>query len=304
MRVNSITNYNLDTIKSSVKNNKINNNIQKDITFTADDKNASKALRNTIIGCMLLPVAGGVVTGCDDYVDAYAHVEITGDSIPSHKKDSASIWRETFARPIPLDSIYNNFDNWAFGDGDKNDPKSNRNIIHYEGTREWEYMTREVGDINLTDFPNNKNVLVYDTEIFDWKGNHESYGKQIIKIPQTSFTLTTKDGKTLYSPKGFFVEHWENDLDEKGASLNNHTKISSAFCQTNGKVLNVAKLGEGNNYIQTGSVEQGYLGDNSILLNNLIGVNPTDDHYTGVDIKTVNDSTLREIYVDQMMKKF
>ena len=310
MRVNFISNYNLGSLNQKQELNNPKNNIQTQEmpTFTGDDKKASRALRNTVIGAMMLPVAGGLVASCDTGdAEAWTKIDInwTEDSTHVAPKDTTDKWRDNFVRPIPLDSLYKNIGGWGFGDGDINDSTSNRNIVHYEGTREWEYMTREIADINLTDFPNNKNVLVYDTEIQDYKGNTKSYGKQVLRIPEGNFTVTTKDGEVLNSPKGFFVESWVNNLGVKGASIYDCDKVSSAFCQTNGEVLNVAKVDDtGNHYVQTGSVQKGYLGDNSILLRDLIGIYSTDDHYTGFEIKAVNDSVLKDIFVDQMKDKY
>ena len=73
-----------------------------------------------------------------------------------------------------------------------------------------------------------------------------------------------------------------------------------AFVQTNGDTLNVAKLEDSNEYVEKGKVAKGYLGANSILLKNLIGQYPTDDHYADFKTVAVDDETLRRQYVKDM----
>lgn len=270
----------------------------------------SNGYKNLIYGLMMLGAIGSgsaALQSCDDGdAYAYAHVSITMTPLDSlccqcHcSRDTIVKWYYGFNRPIPLDSLYHNFHNWDIDgtDGDKDDPNAKRNITHYEGTREWEYNSKEIGDIRLTE--SSKNILVYDTEIKDYKGNHESYGKRVFRVPTSSFKVTTEDGDTLYSPKGFFVEEYENATGDKDASILDCSLKTRAFVTTNGDTLNVAKLKGTNEYVETGKVAKGYLGANSILLKNLIGMYPTDDHYSDFKVTAVDDETLRQQYVKDM----
>ena len=213
MQVNSIRNYDISTPNKINLENKTAN--MSDVTFVGEkkDNKAIRAARDLAIASMfLLPVATTTLTSCDDDGFAYAKVDVWGgegyiDTLGcNHPADTIIKWWYAWERPMPLDSLNNNFDNWDIPGVDPawRDSLARRNIIHYEGTREWEYGTREIGDINVLE--SSKKILVYDTEIKDYKGNHESYGKRVLRIPSANFTITTKDGVTLNSPKGLFVE--------------------------------------------------------------------------------------------------
>ena len=52
--------------------------------------------------------------------------------------------------------------------------------------------------------------------------------------------------------------------------------------------------------METGNVSKGYLGANSILLKNLIGEYPTEDHYIDFSVEAINDKELRLRYVKAM----
>ncbi len=315
MRVSSINNYNCQKTNQNFSNNLGLQNenklsAQPNVYFTGDDKKASRAMRNTILALCMLPAAGSMVmSSCDDdpayayeEANANANAEVSIDTTGYHHcGDTIIQWYYKYQRPLPLDTLMNNFHNWDIDstDIDLNDSTAKRNIIHYEGVREWEYNTREIGDMNILE-STPKNNLVYDTEIVDYKGDHISYGKRIFRIPTSKFTITTKDGRTLHSPKGIFVEEYENDFDEKGSSILDCTLKSRAFCQTNGDTLNVAKRKNSNEFVETGKVAKGYLGANSILLKNLIGEYPTDDHVVDFKIEAINDKELRLKYVKAM----
>lgn len=193
--------------------------------------------------------------------------------------------------------------NWDIDntDGNKNDSTAKRNIVHYEGTREWEYGSKEVGDINILE--SSKKILVYDTEILDYKGNHETYGKRILRVPSGSFTIKREDGTVLHSPGGLFVEEYENETGEKNGSILDCKLKTRAFVQTNGDTLNVAKRKGTSEFVETGKVAKGYLGANSILLRNLIGEYSTDDHYVDFKVDAIDDKSLRAMYVYAMDKK-
>lgn len=308
MRICSINSYNCGTPKRTLKSN---NTAQNPVNFTAND-NKGSALSKTkgaVIGLCLLPIAGGMVTSCDeDPTYARASVNIVpGDVVHSdttiyrwEHADTIRQWRDDFQRPIPLDSIFKNLDNWGFVDGDMNDPNSDRNIIHYDITREWEENDREIGDMNYLQSARDRNVLVYDTEVKDYKGNHKYFGKSVIRIPDGNFTVTTKDGRVLRSPKGFFVESWRSNNDKKGADFTSCTPLNRDFCVTTGDSLRVAKQTGNNEFELVGTVAKGYLDNKSILLKNLIGIYETEDHLRNVEVKAVNDSVLKDNYVEAM----
>lgn len=312
MQVNSIRNYNVSTPNSVNFENKSAK--MSDVTFVGEkkDNKVMKAARDLAIASMfLVPVASSTLTSCDDdygYARAEAHAwagigHYVDSTHCSHPADTIIKWWYAWDRPQPLDSLNNNFDNWDIDGVDDNwrDSTSNRNIIHYEGTREWEYGTKEIGDINVLE--SSKKVLVYDTEVQDYKGNHESYGKRVLRIPSGNFTIKTANGVTLHSPKGLFVEEYENEFDEKNGSILDCKLKSRAFVQTDGDTLNVAKRKGTSEFVETGKVTKGYLGANSILLRNLIGEYSTDDHFVDFKAEAVEDNKLRAMYVYEMDKK-
>lgn len=315
MQVSAINNYGITTPRAlkdtEAQTPKVQNNT---VNFTAHENNKkdSKAMRNAVVALCFLPVAGGLtssLSSCDDDAFAYARAEVIGNDtirLPfdstdyRHPTDTIIKWYYKFQRPIPLDTLFKNMDNWDIpgSDGDMNDSTSKRNIIHYEGTREWEYNTKEIGDINLLE--SSKNILVYDTEIKDYKGNHESYGKRVLRVPSGSYTIKTLDGKTLRNPGGLFVEEYENETGEKNGSIYDCKLKSRAFVQTNGDTLNVSKRKGTSEYVETGKAAKGYLASNSILLRNLIGEYSTDDHYVDFSVEAINDEDLRLKYIKEM----
>lgn len=310
MQVNSIGNYNISTPNKVNLENKTAN--MSDVAFVGEkkDNKALRAARDLAIASMfLLPVATTTLTSCEDDGFAYARAEAWGgegyvDTLGcNHPADTIIQWWYAWERPMPLDSLNNNFDNWDIPGVDPRwrDSLANRNIIHYEGTREWEYGTKEIGDINVLE--SSRKILVYDTEIQDYKGNHESYGKRVLRIPSGNFTITTKDGVTLNSPKGLFVEEYENEFGQQNGSILDCRLKTRAFVTTNGDTLNVAKRKGTSEFVETGKVAKGYLGANSILLRNLIGQYSTDDHYVDFKVEAVEDKRLRAMYVQAMDQK-
>lgn len=317
MQINSVKNYSMTSgvSKNLATDSAAKLNPQK-VAFCGNEENSNnggKAMRNLIYGLMMLgATAGGstALTSCDDgdaYAYARAEVTVTGNSTLDSlicnchcKPDTIIKWYYAFQRPQPLDSLYNNMQNWDIDgtEGCKNDSTAKRNIVHYEGTREWEYGTKEIGDMN--DLESSKKILVYDTEIKDCDDNHQSYGKRILRIPTGSFTLTKKDGEVLRNPKGLFVEEYENPFDEKGGSVLDCNLKSRTFVTTEGDTLNVSLLDKGNKFVETGKVAKGYLGANSILLQNLIGRYETEDHYVDFKVDAINDQQLRCRYVKAM----
>ena len=313
MQINSIKNYSLTTPNKLNSTNNIDNKMS-DVAFVGQkkDSKAMKAARDLAIASMFLVPVATTVTSCDDDHYGYAHAEAyawagighhVDSTVCSHPSDTLIKWWYAWDRPQPLDSLYNNLDNWGIDGTGENwaDSLANRNIIHYEGTREWEYGTKEVGDINVLE--SSKKVLVYDTEILDYKDNHESYGKRVLRIPTSNFTIVTSNGDILRSPGGLFVEEYENEFDEKNGSILDCKLKTRTFVTTNGDTLNVAKRKGTSEFIETGKVAKGYLGANSILLRNLIGQYSTDDHYVDFKVEAVPDDKLRAMYVYAMDKK-
>lgn len=315
MQVNSISSYDVRGFKKQTLNNKpVQNN---NVAFAGEEdanrnNNMMKAMRNAGIAMMFLVPASSTISSCstEDYgyvraeANAWAGIGHYVDSTKcTHPSDTIIKWWYAWDRPIPLDTLYNNMQNWDIDgtDGDKNDSLSARNIIHYEGTREWEYGTREIGDMNVLE--SSKNILVYDTEIKDYKGNHEAFGKRVFRVPSGNFTIKKEDGTVLHSPKGLFVEEYENEFGDKNGSIFDCKLKSRAFIQTNGDTLNVAKRKGSTDFEETGKVAKGYLGANSILLHNLIGQYSTDDHYVDFKVDAINDKELRAKYVYAMDKK-
>lgn len=317
MQVSAITGYQCNTPKrlnslqsqpTAVKNQAVN------FTSNDDNRRSSNSMRNAIVALCFLPTAGGVMTSCDKEIiaeananagvnaDADANASIIDTTGYKHPGDTIIKWYYKFQRPIPLDTLFNNMQNWDIdgADGNKNDSTANRNIIHYEGTREWEYNTKEIGDMNVLE--SSRNILVYDTEIKDYKGNHESFGKRVFRVPTGSFSITTKNGRTIHNPKGLFVEEYENENDEKKGSIYDCKLKSRAFIQTNGDTLNVAKRKGTSEYVERGTASKGYLGANSVLLRNLIGEYSTDDHYVDFKVEAIDDKDLRLKFVEEMDK--
>jgi hypothetical protein len=313
MQVSSINNYNLCAPKKAIQNNKSAStpNVQQNVAFTSQDANNKfmKAARNAGVAMIFLLPATSAMTSCDRWEDyGYAKAEahaiggpgsIVDTTICIHPTDTIIKWYYDFNRPLPLDSLFNDFQNWDIDgtEGDKNDSTAKRNIIHYEGTRDWEYDSREIGDINLLEANNDPKILIYDTEVLDYKGNHESYGKRVFRIPTGSFTITKEDGTVLRSPKGLFVEEYASDADEKNASIYDCSLKTRAFVSTAGDTLNVARRKGTNEFVETGKVAKGYLGANSVLLRNLIGEYSTDDHYIDFKVDAITDEELRAKYV-------
>lgn len=310
MQVNSISNLLYTPKMTPAKSQKAveaNN-----IAFEGENNNKkpSKAMRiarDAAIAAMFLTPVAGSLSSCDPLDDGYAYAEAhawagIGHYVDStqctHPTDTIIKWWYDWERPWPLDSLYNNMQNWDIDgtDGDKNDSLANRNIVHYEGVRDWEYGSKEIGDMNVLE--SRKKILVYDTEILDYKDNHESYGKRVLRLPSSDFTIKKADGTVLHNPGGLFVEEYENEFNQKGGSILDCKLKTRAFVSTEGDTLNVARRKGTSEFVETGKVAKGYLNPkNSILLRNLIGEYSTDDHYIDFKVEAINDKELRAKYV-------
>ena len=203
-------------------------------------------------------------------------------------------WRDNYDKPIPLDTLTKHM--YIF-DVDDADTVNNKNIIHYEYTREWEYNNRAIANINILESAMNKNVLVHDVDVRDYLGNHSYYGKEVRRIPSSPVKLQNKNGSTVRTDKGIFLELYKNPNDQKNVSLFDSELQERYFLQTAGDSVKVYQFAGNNTYVEKGRVTKGYLGNNSILLKNCIGDYPTEDHLVDVVIKSVNDDMLKEMYV-------
>ncbi len=227
----------------------------------------------------------------------------------SYHTDTVTIkeWIHDWERPTPNDSIVKNLQNWGVDsteNADINDGSTKRNIIHWEGTREWEYNYKEIGDVNLAQSSKNKDV--YDMDIRDVKGKHKRYEKAVVRTSNTSgIKLVDEDGDTIRNPKGFFVEFYDNKTGHKNAQLEDCERNNDRryFCRTVGDSIEVFKRNEDGIYEAKGNVQEGYLdkakkGD-SVLLRNLIGMYPTDDHFVDTKLILVDDNKLLNLYLRQ-----
>lgn len=211
-----------------------------------------------------------------------------------HDVDTIIKWKERYDRPLPLDTLTKHM---VIFDVDDADSVKNRNIIHYEYTRDWEYNNRVIANMNVLESNMNKNILVHDVEVKDYKKNHLYYGKEVRRIPSAPVTLTNKDGSQVRTKAGIFLEMYKNPNDQEGTSIFDSELQTRYFLQTAGKKVKVYKYTGNNEYIEKGTITKGFLGKNSILLNNLIGDYDTEDHLKDVKVVGVTDDTLKEMYV-------
>ena len=223
------------------------------------------------------------------YVDTGSYV---------HDVDTIILWKDNYQRPIPLDSLMKNVENWGI-DGsegaDINDGNSPRNIIHYVGTREWEYNNQEIGDMDVLN--SSKNVLIYNTEVRDYKGRHESYGKTVLRVPPQNVKLENAEGFVLNNPKGLFLEFYSNNSNDKNADILDCKLEKRFFVQTQGDSVRVYSQNDEGIYVEDGAAAKGYISENSVLLKNLIGRYDTEDHYVDAHVTAVDDETLKNLYV-------
>lgn len=218
--------------------------------------------------------------------------------------DTIYKWICDYTKPIPLDTL----DKWHKKfDIDDPDP-SRRNIVYYQGTRDWEYGENFKANANLLE--SSKNILVYDREDFDWTGKHTGWGKDVYRIPTSKFTIQTYSGKKLASPKGIFFETYNNPWDEK-APIHDNNLVQRYFFQTRGDSVDVYSYDPQTGlYREDGRFSKGYLEKNSILLTDLIASDPeirwgtdpnysTEDHITKAQVVKLNDEELKLLYIRQ-----
>lgn len=234
-------------------------------------------------------------------IPIYVYVD-TGSYHVTH--DTITKWKHDWQKPIPLDTLDKIIKDW---DIDGVDP-SRRNIISYQGVREWEYGNRCATMMNQLE--SSRNILVYDREDFDWEGNHTGWGKDIYRVPEGNFTIQTYGGKTINNPKGLFVETYVNEADKKESFYSPDRKlVTRQFFQSRGDSVYVFTFDkETGLYREDGRVSKGYLDKNTILLTDLIASDPdkkfardpeysTEDHIVNCKVITVNDEELEALYL-------
>ncbi|MBR1460452.1 hypothetical protein IJ596_02310 [bacterium] len=312
------------------------------IYFGNSDDKSSRGMKWLLIPAASLALAGPMLSSCEDE-PTYAHAEaIVNDTVNVNvntngnggcggrdtirdtvyidrtKHDTCYVdtgsyhvshdtivkWRDHFVRPIPLDSIMKNLSNWGIdGTNGANifDGSTNRNIIHYTAQHNWELNDIEKGDIDLLE--SNKNRLVYRTEILNFKKEFQGYGALVFRIPTSSFTVETASGKKITSPRGYFVEEYENNTGNKWADLSDCERTHQRFVQTtaDGKILNVYTRNDKGVYVYDGDAAEGYLEKGtSILLKNLLGAYDNERHLIDVHVSACNDEILKDLYIRQM----
>ena len=217
--------------------------------------------------------------------------------------DTITQWKDNWEKPIPLDTLAKITEKF---DIDGIDP-SRKNIVSYQGIREWEYGNRFVTMMNQ--LQSSKNILVYDREDLDWEGKHLGWGKDVFRIPRTNFKIETYNGKTINNPKGIFVETYKNPFNSEISDVSDNELLTRQFFQTRGDSVFVYTYDKNTGlYREDGRVSKGYLENNSVLLTDLIASDPdkkfgtdpaysTEDHIVSCKVATVNDEELKLLYV-------
>lgn len=245
-----------------------------------------------------------------DTINNIIHDTIVVDTGSYHvTHDTIVKWMCDWQKPIPLDTL----DKWNKKfDIDDDDP-SRRNIVYYQGRRDWEYGENFKANANLLE--SSKNIMVYDREDFDWTGKHTGWGKDVYRIPTSRFTIQTYSGKKLVSPKGLFIETYKNPFDQKSTIYDNDL-VQRYFVQTRGDSVDVYSWDPQTGlYREDGRFSKGYLQKNSILLTDLIANDPkikwgtdpqysTEDHITNAKTVKLNDEELKLLYIRQRDDEF
>ncbi|MBP3820523.1 hypothetical protein J6G99_02635 [bacterium] len=300
--------------------------------FTGDGKkNAGSAMRYIMIPIAVMGLAGGI-TSCDkDDSSTYSNVELYGEITGSlrdsvSQKDTINYYhdityitkydtitipdtiklppdtiykvKDDYVRPEPLDSFMNNMKHWDIDKSvDPKDPSSKRNITHFEATRQWEYNSRIIGDADA--YNSRRTRLVYDTELLDYTDKHVSYGKMVLRQPPENINVRNADGSRVRNPKGLYLEIYSNPTNKPLADLIDCDLKRRYFVQTVGDKLKVYTPDENGIFIEDGNAEEGYIGDDTILLRNLIGRYDNNSHLSDVVINAVSDESWKNLYVIQ-----
>ena len=216
----------------------------------------------------------------------------------SYHVDTVTIekWRDHYERPIPLDTLAKHLYIWEIGDVDTT-KTGKRNVVHYEYVREWEYNNRVLATMNPLESAMDKNVLVHDIDVLDYRDKHLYYGKEVRRVVQNPVLLQNKDGSEVRTKDGIFLELYKNPDDNENCSIFDSELEKRYFLQTAGNTVKVYEYESGNRYVEKGTAGKGYLGDGSILLDNCIGNYSTQDHIVDFNCVSVDDQTLTDIYL-------
>ena len=266
--------------------------------LTAASCDKDTAIAEAIVGPINIHIVDSSKTTCGHCGDGSTErdtiyipdtVRIPGDTIIQ--------WKDRIDRPEPLDTLMNNIHHWDIDNSvDPGDSTGRRNITHFDVTREWEYNTRLVGDADA--YNSTKKKLVYDTQLFDYKGNYQSSGKMVLRETSAIEVINAK-GDKIKNPKGLLLEFYDNPTGQRLASLEDCNIKKRYFVQTVGDSLRVYKRDDNGQFVESGKAGKGYVEDNSILLRNIIGKYKNDSHLSGVEINAVSDESWRNLYVIQ-----
>ncbi len=327
MQVNSITGYNFGKSMMSTRAvaepapapqqpQQPEQEPAKSIYFTGKNDKSGKGMRNATMA-VLLPLsmltAGTALSSCDKdaeawaYAEAYASAEANDSCGCGHRKDSCNndttkhdtipvIPSDDFNRPLPLDTLAKHMYIWNIDNFNDTTANAKRNIIHYHYARPWEYNNEVDANMNIKESKQDKQLLVHDTEVKDYKGNHLYYGKEVREVPKNPITLETYSGKKIKTNALMTLESRRCDGDVKGASLRNTSLDYKLALMTVGDTVLVFRQGKDGVYKEDGKMAKGYLDDNTILLQDLIGEYATDDHLTDWKLTAITDDELKNLF--------
>ena len=296
----------------------------KSIYFTGKKDNSGKAMRNATMA-VLLPLsmltAGTALSSCEKDDEAYALAIACGsasasatakdsssysngqrDTIPSDTIPSDTIpsdIEDDFVRPLPLDTLAGHMYDWGIDNFNDTTANGKRNIVHYHYARPWEYNNEVDAHMNIKESKQDKRLLVHDTEVKDYKGNHLYYGKEVREVPKYPITLETYSGKTIKTNALMTLESRRNDGDNPKASLRNTSLDYKLALMTVGDTVLVFRQGKNGVYKEDGKMAKGYLDDNTILLQDLIGEYATDDHLTDLKLTAITDEELKNRFKEE-----
>ena len=305
----------------------------KSIYFTGEKDNSGKAMRKATMA-VLLPLsmltANTALTSCEKEYGAYAYTEgyvnaeaetidscgcghkhghgqcpndstshdsIPGDTTPTPEDTIPSKPEDDFVRSLPLDTLAKHMLIWSIYNFNDTTANGKRNIVHYHYARPWEYNNQVDAYMNFKESSLDKNILVHDTKVTDYKGNLLYYGKEVREVPKNDVTLVKYDGKTIKTNKLMTLEFRRCDGDVKGAPRENTSLDEKLALITNmkDKTVDVYRLNKKDGkYYQDGEFAKGYLDDNSILAQDIIGEYNTDEHITDWKLLGITDKELIE----------
>ena len=277
----------------------------KSIYFTGKKDNSGRSLRNATMA-VLLPLsmltAGTALSSCDKDAEAWAYAYAEGNANAEasdscgcgHRKPS-----DDFNRPLPLDTLAKHMYIWNIDNFNDTTANAKRNIIHYHYARPWEYNNEVDANMNIKESKQDKQLLVHDTEVKDYKGNHLYYGKEVREVPKNPITLETYSGKKIKTNALMTLESRRCDGDVKGASLRNTSLDYKLALMTVGDTVLVFRQGKDGVYKEDGKMAKGYLDDNTILLQDLIGEYATDDHLTDWRLTAITDNELKNRFEEE-----